>query len=147
MEKSKMNIYKINYTTKNTKSNNTYVEINSTDEYVLLKSILSINSYMQELCLSKDKDVLELINWYRTSNKSYPYNKRLERRNTPESMLGGLINNLVFGKQQNLSLEQLEYYEDIINTTVEAINILKTKKQIDLQSLPQMTKITFGIDI
>jgi len=142
-----MNKYKIGYTVKNTKSNNTYIQMNQNDEGIFLKTILSVNSYMQELCLSNDIHIKELGKWYRSPDKRYPYNSRLARRNTPETMLAGLINNMLFGNQKNLSLEQLPFYEDIINTCVEVIEELRTVKKIDLQSRPFMTKIVFGLDI
>ena len=139
--------HKISYDIKTTRSNNTYIQISQKDHDTFMINLLSINSYMQELCLSNDIDIKELGKWYRSPDKKYPYNKRLERRNTPETMLAGLINNMLFGNQKNLSLEQLPFYEDIINTCVEVIEELRTVKKIDLQSRPFMTKIVFGLDI
>lgn len=142
-----MNKYKIDYQIKNTKSNNTYIEISTKDEAVLLKCVLSLNSYMQELCLSNDPDVKLVREWYRSPDKSYPFNKRLGKRNTPETMIAGLINNMIFGHQENLSLEQLPFYEDIINKSTEIIEELELAKKFTLQTNNKLTGIVFGIGI
>lgn len=140
-----MNKYKINYQVKNTKSNNTYVEINIKDEAVFLKTLLSINSYMQELCLSTDPDICLARDWWRNGDKRFPYNKRLAKRNTPETMIAGLLNNMIFGTQDNLSLEQLPFYEEIVNSCVIVIEELEHAKKLTLQTKPQMTGIVFGL--
>lgn len=142
-----MSKYKIDYQIKNTNSNNTYIEISKNDENVLLKTVLSINSYMQELCLSTDPDIRLLESWWRSGDKRYPYNKRLGKRNTPETMIAGLINNMIFGKQDNLSLEQLPFYEEIINRCVELIEEIEYAKKFKLQASPAMTTIVFGLGI
>lgn len=142
-----MQTYKINYTIKNTKSNNTYIELNRRDHDIFIQTIMSLNSYLQELCLSSDMDIRQIASWYRSTDKKYPYNKRLEKRNSPESMLSGLINNMIFGKQVNLSLDQLKYYEEIINTGIDLIQSIEKVKNIQLQTCPAMTKIVFGLGI
>lgn len=140
-----MNKYKINYSHKVTKSNNTYIEMDRRDYNIFLQTIMSLNSYMQELCLSNDIHLKEVARWWRTPDKRFPYNKRMERKNSPETMIAGLINNMVFGKQDNLSLEQLPYYEEIVNTAVEIIEELRISRKIDLQVAPAMTGIVFGL--
>lgn len=142
-----MSKYKINYEVKSTRSNNTYIEISGNDHNMLMMNILSINSYMQELCLSTDPLLKPFTNWWRSPNKKYPYNKRLGKRNTPETMIAGLINNILFGTQEDLSLEQIEFYEEIINQCVEIIEEIKVATGISLQSKSLMHKITFGIGI
>jgi len=142
-----MNKYKIDYQIKNTNSNNTYIEISAKDEAVLLKCVLSLNSYMQELCLSNDTDIKLVREWWRSPDKSYPYNKRLGKRNTPETMIAGLINNMIFGKQDNLSLEQLPFYEKIINKCVDIIEEIELAKKLVLQTNNKMTGIVFGLGI
>ena len=141
-----MTKHKIGYSIKNTKSNNTYIQMSKNDSDKFLHTILSLNSYIQELSLSNDPDIQAFINWYRKPDKRFPYNKRCDRRNTPESMIAGLINNMVFGNQENLSVEQLPYYEEIINTSVELMEELKIAKNIELQKKPHLIQIVFGID-
>lgn len=140
-----MNKHKISYQIKNTKSNNTYIDISVHDEAIFLKTVLSINSYMQELCLSNEADICLAREWWRSGDKRFPYNKRLGKRNTPESMIAGLINNMIFGHQENLSLEQLPFYEEIINSCVTVIEELELAKKLQLQTKPKMTGIVFGL--
>jgi hypothetical protein len=140
-----MNKHKINYQIKSTKSNNTYIDISVHDEGVFLKTLLSINSYMQELCLTTDPDISLARDWWRSGDKRFPYNKRLGKRNTPETMIAGLINNMIFGNQDNLSLEQLPFYEEIINSAVTVIEQIEDTKKFKLQTRPQMTGIVFGL--
>lgn len=115
------------------------------DESIFLQTVLSVNSYMQELCLSTDIDIKLVCNWWRGTDKRFPYNKYLSKRNTPETMIAGLINNMIFGKQDNLSLEQLPFYEEIINKSVEIIEEIESSKKIKLQVSPAMTGIVFGL--
>lgn len=142
-----MNKYKIDYQIKNTNSNNTYIDISRRDMDIFMQTVLSVNSYMQELCLSTDPDIKLVNNWWRSGDKRFPYNKRLGKRNTPETMIAGLVNNMVFGKQDNLSLEQLPFYEEIINKCVELIEEIEYAKKIKLQVAPAMTGIIFGLGI
>lgn len=140
-----MNKHKINYHIKNTKSNNTYINMDRRDYNIFIQTVLSMNSYLQELCLTTDPDLKQINSWWRSPDKRFPYNKRLNRRNTPESMIAGLINNMIFGKQDDLSLEQLPYYEEIINTGIEIIEQVRMAKKIELQQAPAMTGIIFGL--
>jgi len=137
--------HKIGYNIKNTNSNNTYIEMEKNDTDKFLHTILSLNTYVQELSLSNDPDIVAFISWYRKPDKRFPYNKRCSRRNTPETMIAGLINNMVFGNQENLSLEQLPYYEEIINTCVEIIEEFRVVKNFDLQKKPHLIQIQFGL--
>jgi hypothetical protein len=142
-----MNKYKIEYQIKDTKSNNSYIEISVYDEAIFLKTLLSINSYMQELCLSNDPDICLARDYWRGCDKRFPYNKRLGKRNTPETMIAGLINNMLFGNQDNLSLEQTPFYEEIVNSCVTVIEELEIAKKLQLQTKPKMTGIVFGLGI
>ena len=141
-----MHKHKIGYNQKTTKSNNTYVTIDKHDHEVFIKNILAINSYMQELCLTNDPDVQALMKWWTGTDKKYPYSKKLKRYNSPQSMMAGLVNNIMFGNQRDLSIEQLPFYEDIINIIVEVIEELNSVKSYDLQPNHKLTQIQFGLD-
>lgn len=141
-----MHKHKIGYNQKTTKSNNTYVTIDKHDHEVFIKNILAINSYMQELCLTNDPDVQALMIWWTGTDKKYPYSKKLKRYNSPQSMMAGLVNNIMFGNQRDLSIEQLPFYEDIINIIVEVIEELNSVKSYDLQPNHKLTQIQFGLD-
>ena len=45
-----------------------------------------------------------------------------------------------------LSIEQLPFYEDIINIIVEVIEELNSVKSYDLQPNHKLTQIQFGLD-
>jgi len=141
-----MNKHKIGYTQKTTQSNNTYVSLNKQDQDIFIKNIQAINSYMQELSLLNDPDVKALIKWWRGSDKKYPYNKRLGKYNSPESMMAGLLNNMMFGNQRDLSTVQMPFYEEITNICAEVIAELELVKKLDLQSDYDILGVQFGID-
>lgn len=141
-----MNKYKIGYRHKTTNSNNTYVNINKTDHDTFFKNVQAINAYMSELQLSTDPDIKEFNKWYRGSDKKYPYNKRLCKYNSPETMLSGLINNVLYGNQRDLSIEQLPFYEEITNLCAEVIEELILVKKLDLQPDYDIIGIQFGLE-
>lgn len=140
-----MNKLKIGYNHKTTRSNNTYIDIDKTDNDLFYKNVLAINAYMQELALSNDPDIKDFIKWWRGPDKKYPYNKRLGRHNTPETMMAGLINNVLYGNQRDLSVEQLPFYEEITNVCAEVIEELKLIKKIDLQPDYDIIGVQFGL--
>jgi len=141
-----MNKHKIGYTQKTTQSNNTYVSLNKQDQDIFIKNIQAINSYMQELSLLNDPDVKAFIKWWCGSDKKYPYNKRLGKYNSPESMMAGLLNNMMFGNQRDLSTVQMPFYEEITNICAEVIAELELVKKLDLQSDYDILGVQFGID-
>jgi len=96
---------------------------------------------MSELSLSNDKDIRDFANWFKKPKKQFLYNSKLKRSNSPQSLLAGVINNIVFGDQRDFSLVQLEAIESIINTSIDIIEELERVKQIKLQSQPQFVKI------
>jgi len=142
-----MNKHKIGYTHKSTKSNNTYVNLGKQDQDIFMKNVQAINNYMQELSLTNDPDIKDFIKWWRGSDKKYPYNKRLGKYNTPESMMAGLINNMIYGNQRDLSLEQLPFYEEITNICAEVITELELVKKLDLQSDYDILGVQFGLNM
>ena len=141
-----MNKLKIGYNHKSTKSNNTYISINKQDNDTFYKNVQAINAYMQELALSTDPDIKEFIKWWRGSDKKYPYNKRLGKYNTPETMMAGLINNVLYGNQRDLSVEQLPFYEEITNICAEVIEELIMVKKLDLQPDYDIIGVQFGLE-
>lgn len=132
---------KIFYDTKTTSANTTYVELSTLDQNEIEGIILTIISYMNELCLSKDKEIRDFTNWYKRSNKRYHYNKKLSRYNSPQSYLGGIINNLHYGNQYNFSLTQLETLQDIINLMVDIIHQVEKVHNLQLQVNQKIEKI------
>ena len=134
-------MYKINYQIKSTTSGTDYLSIDQKDNDTLMTTILSVMTYMQELSISRNKDIKEFVAWFNKPNKRFLYNTKLERHNSPQSLLAGVINNIQFGTQHDFSLIQLEAVQDIVNTSIDIIEAIKDAHNISLQKKPLFTKI------
>jgi len=60
-------MYTINYDTKLTNANTTYVTLVDNDQQTLFESIMSLNNFIQEVTISGDKDIKSFIKWYVSS--------------------------------------------------------------------------------
>ena len=134
-------MYTINYDTKLTSANTTYVTLTEQDQQTLFESVMSLNNFIQEVTIAGDKDIKSFIKWYVTSNKKYPYNSKLSKYNSPQSIIAGTLNNLMWGTQRDFSLLQLELIQDINNILVDIVEVIKEEKQINLQTKPKYTKV------
>ena len=130
-----------------TTNKNQYIEIHPDDQTALMDLLLAIICYMDELSISKDKDIKEIQKWFNSSGHKYPKSKRLGAKNTRKSMLAGLINNIKFGNQYNISIEQLDFYSGIINNSIELITTLEAAKHIKLQYKFIMKPVIFAVNI
>jgi hypothetical protein len=61
-------------------------------------------------------------------------------------MMAGLINNVLYGNQRDLSVEQLPFYEEITNICAEVIEELITVKKLDLQPDYDIIGVQFGLE-
>jgi hypothetical protein len=136
-----LNMYTINYTTKLTNANTTYVTLVDNDQQTLFESIMSLNNFIQEVTIAGDKDIKSFIKWYVTSNKKYPFNSKLSKYNSPQTIIAGTLNNLMWGTQRDFSLLQLELIQDINNILVDIVEVIIDEKRITLQSKPKYTKV------
>jgi hypothetical protein len=134
-------MYTINYTTKLTNANTTYVTLVDNDQQTLFESIMSLNNFIQEVTIAGDKDIKSFIKWYVTSNKKYPFNSKLSKYNSPQTIIAGTLNNLMWGTQRDFSLLQLELIQDINNILVDIVEVIIDEKRITLQSKPKYTKV------
>lgn len=134
-------MYTINYDTKLTSANTTYVTLTEQDQQILFESVMSLNNFIQEVTIAGDKDIKSFIKWYVTSNKKYPYNNKLSKYNSPQSIIAGTLNNLMWGTQRDFSLLQLELIQDINNILVDIVEVIKEEKQINLQTKPKYIKV------
>jgi len=134
-------MYKILYNVKKTRVNTDYLQIEEQDMAILQYNILGILMYMNELSISKNKDVRDFEKWFTTTNKKYHYNNKLKRHNSPQSLLAGCMNNIQFGWQYNFTLLQLEVLQDVINTSIDIIDAIETELDIKLQEKPLFNKI------
>lgn len=134
-------MYSISYDTKTTSATTQYVTLTEKDQQVLIDSIMSLNNFIQEVSIAGDQDIRGFTKWYVTSNRKYPYNTRLSKYNSPQSIIAGILNNLLWGTQRDFSLLQLELIQDINNILVDLVEVIKEEKQINLQTKPKYQKI------
>lgn len=100
------------YDPKVTNANTQYNKIEQQDMDWLLKELMRYVAMMAELSNNNSEDVKAILrDWYKKRNKLLPKGKN--GLNSPESMLGGLLNNLMFGKQNDLSDIQMDAISDI----------------------------------
>ena len=134
-------MYTINYDTKLTNANTTYVTLADQDQQTLFESIMSLNNFIQEVTISGDKDIKSFIKWYVSSSKKYPYNYKVSKYNSPQTIIAGTLNNLMWGTQRDFSLTQLELIQDVNNILVDIVQVIIEEKQIVLQINTKYTKI------
>lgn len=100
------------YEPKITNANTQYNVIDPTDQAWILKECLRYNCMMNELSISKDENIkLFIREWYRKRNATLP--KGRNGLNTPESFIAGIINNIMFGTQNDLSDVQMDALSNI----------------------------------
>ena len=134
-------MHKILYKIKTTRVNTDYLEIEPEDMQILQFDILGILMYMNELNISRNKDVRDFQKWFTSTNKRYHYNNKLKRHNSPQSLLSGCMNNIQFGYQYNFTLLQLEVLQDVINTSIDIIIAIEEALDVKLQDKPLFNKI------
>ncbi len=102
----------IMYDPKITSANTQYNTIDSTDMAFLQMELIRYMALMGELTKNRDRDVQNVINqWYSKRTATLPKGKT--GQNTPESFIAGLLNNLMFGNQNDLSQIQMDAIENI----------------------------------
>ena len=101
--------------TNNTKTQ--YVTIDKDDMLWLQSELIRWLSVMGELDGNRNIDLKQVMRywWYKRTN-SYPKSKN--GQNSPLTMVAGLVNNLMFGTQKDLSVTTLQAIEDISNQMV-----------------------------
>lgn len=134
-------MHKILYKIKTTRVDTDYLEIEPEDMQILQFDILGILMYMNELNISRNKDVRDFQKWFTSTNKRYHYNNKLKRHNSPQSLLSGCMNNIQFGWQYNFTLLQLEVLQDVINTSIDIIIAIEEALDVKLQDKPLFNKI------
>ena len=133
-------MYIIRYKTKVTKSNNNYYQIDKQDIDWLLGKLIQVQSYMGELSITKDVELKEIVKWYTSPNKTLPYSTYFKKNNSPNSMVSGIINNLLYGTQQDISEIQAEHLQYIINTFTD----LSSEADIPLQQNCDTQPVVFA---
>ena len=97
----------IRYVPKITSAKTEYREISKEDMEFLQSELIRWLAKMSELDMARDEDSKWVLNqyWHKRTG-SLP--KGHDGQNTPASFVGGLVNNLVFGTQRDLTDKQME---------------------------------------
>lgn len=124
------------YDPKITSANTQYNTIDVNDMAFLQMELIRYMSLMGELSKNRDRDVQNIINqWYSKRTATLPKSK--DGQNTPESFIAGLLNNLMFGNQNDLSQIQMDALENIsanmsiIYDAVKALNLQPNTKPME----------------
>ena len=134
---------KIYYTKKITGAGTTYMDIEKQDLDMLISKLISLQSFFNELSLSTNKDIKEVNAWYKKPSKTLPYNRIFGKYNSPQSFVAGMVNNTVFGQQNNLSLAQAEHLQNIINNAILLMNEIEHIIDFRLQKNQTYDNIMF----
>lgn len=102
----------INYDPKITSANTQYNTIDSKDMTWLLKELMRYQALVAEISTHPNEDLQSYIKqYYRKRTKTLPKGKN--GLNSPDSFVGGVINNLAFGNQNDLSDIQMDAISNI----------------------------------
>ena len=126
----------IEYDPKITNASTQYNKISDTDMAYLQGELVKYLSLMGELSKSRNRDIQNILNQYwRKRSQTLPKGK--DGWNTPESFVSGLLNNTMFGTQNDLSDIQMDALTNI-SSMME--NIADAVSNLNLQ--PNTTMIT-----
>jgi len=129
-------MYIIRYEVKVTVSNNTYYTIEKQDKDWLVAKLIQVQSYMNELSITKDDDLKAFVKWYTSPNKTLPISTMFKRHNSPNSFVAGTINNLLYGNQNDITDTQSEHLQFIINTFTDLSSEANVKLQKNSDDQP-----------
>lgn len=115
------------YNTKSTSANTTYVTMEEEDYNFISGAIVSLLTYMTELSLTSDTDIRKMTKWFTKSDKIYLYNRKMKRSNSPQSFLAGVLNNTLFGNQEDFSLIQLQTLENIFSKAINLVDEIESR--------------------
>lgn len=121
----------IKYLPKVTNAKTTYCEIDKTDMAWIQTQLIRYLSVMGEMSVSRDKDVGSVLSvWWTKRSPSLP--KGSTGQNSPLSFVSGLLNNLLFGTQRDISDIQMNALVNISAVMVQFFDAIeaidKTKK-------------------
>lgn len=118
----------IKYLPKVTNARTQYVDIDKQDMLWLQTELIRWLSLMGEIDGHRNEDLRQIMRfWWYKRNKSLP--KGYHGQNSPLTFVSGLVNNLMFGSQYNLSTIVLDGIENVsaqINLLEDAITDLNT---------------------
>jgi hypothetical protein len=102
----------IKYIPKVTSARTEYREVSTEDMAFIQTELIRWLALMSELDMSRDEDS-KWVNtqWWHKRTDSLPRGK--EGQNTPASFIGGMVNNILFGNQRDLSDKQMDAVQNI----------------------------------
>jgi len=113
-----MAIKTIKYVPKVTSARTEYREIDASDLAEIQQQLIRWMAFMCEMDMSHNEDLRAVREqWWHRRTKSLPSGR--EGMNTPASFIGGLINNMLFGQQRDLSDRQMDGIEYVSKWLVE----------------------------
>lgn len=126
----------INYDPKTTAAKTQYNRLEQKDMDLVQAELIRYLCLMGELSKNRDREVQNIINqWYKKRTQTLPKGK--DGWNTPESFISGLLNNIMFGSQNDLSQIQMDALENIsanmelIYDAVKGLNLQPNTKDIE----------------
>jgi hypothetical protein len=105
-----MNTRKIYYVPKNTGANTNYRELQEEDMAWLQSELIRWMAEVSETAMLRDEDSKYIVDqWWMKRSTLLPRNRT--GQNTPYTFVGGMVKNLVFGTQRDLTDKQMEAIE------------------------------------
>ena len=124
------------YDPKITNANTQYNKIDSNDMAFVQQELIRYMALLGELSRYRDRDIQNIYHqWYSKRTGTLPKSK--DGQNTPESFISGLLNNLMFGNQNDLSQIQMDALENIsanmelVYDAVQQMNLQPNTKPIE----------------
>lgn len=130
----------IEYDPKITNARTQYHRIDKKDMDLIQVELMRYLALMGELTKNRNREIQIIINqWYRKKTQTLP--KSRDGWNTPETFIAGLLNNIMFGNQNDFSQIQLDALENI-SANMEII--YEAVKELNLQpNTTDMEKFSF----
>ena len=122
-----MTIRTIKYFPKITSARTTYCDMDPKDMAWIQMEMIRYLSVMGEMSISRQEDVRSILKvWWTKRSSALP--KGSSGQNSPLSFVSGLLNNIAFGSQYNLSNIQMTAIENI---SAIMVNFLDAIAEID----------------
>ncbi len=121
----------------------TYFDIAKEDTDFLMEKCIQIQCYMGEISLAKDRDIKDLVKWYTSSNKTLPYSSTFKRNNSPQSFISGVLNNILYNGQRDVSETQASHLENIVSIFSQFVEVINSESKVHLQKNSNNDTILF----
>lgn len=130
----------IYYTPKITAAKTQYNSISATDMLYIQNYCIRYLALMGEVSINQNEDLQQFVKQYWTKrNKTLPKGKN--GLNTPQSFISGLLNNLMYGTQNDLSDIQMDALQNISAIMVRFVDAIS---DLNLQpTAPALESILF----